>query len=228
MLGNVSPWLYLWQNRDQVQGYLLQHIVLTVIAVGLGLVISVPLALLSWRRPVVRSITVGASGLLYVIPSLSLFAIIGAVSWLSYVPPTSYRTAEIGLVGYTLLLLLWNTLAGLAAVPDDARDSAIGMGYTPRAAMLHVELPLAVPYILAGVRVATASTIGLVTVTAFVGLGGLGQLFIYGFNTEYSSPIIVGLILCVALAAVCDLALVGLGRLVVPWSRSTARASAPA
>ena len=130
--------------------------------------------------------------------------------------------------GYTLLLLLWNTLAGLAAVPDDARESAVGMGFTRRATLLRVELPLAIPYILAGVRVATSSTIGLVTVTALVGEGGLGQLFIYGFNTQYNSPIIVGLVLCVLLAAVCDLALVGLGRLIAPWSRSTARPSAPA
>jgi osmoprotectant transport system permease protein len=154
---------------------------------------------------------------------LAFFAIVGAWSFLTYIPPKSYRTAELGLVGYTMLLLVWNTLAGFDAVPADARESAIGMGYTNAATLMRVELPLAIPYIIAGLRVATASTIALVTVTTFVGLGGLGQLFIYGFNTQYSSPIVDGLVLCILLAAVCDLGWVMVGRLIAPWSRSTGR-----
>ena len=138
----------------------------------------------------------------------------------------SYPTAEIALVGYTLLILIWNTVAGLDAVPDDAREAAAAMGYSPRAALVRVDLPLALPYVFAGLRVATATVIGLVTVTALIGLGGLGQQITYGFNIGYYTPIIVGLVLSVVLAAVCDLLLVGVQRLAVPWSRSARRARA--
>jgi osmoprotectant transport system permease protein len=226
LLGDVNPWTYLVQNWSiSIQGYLVQHIELTFIAVGIGLLISVPLALLAWRYPLARTPLVGFSGFMYIVPSIALFAIVGA--WTGYVPPSSYKTAEIALTGYTLLILLWNTLSGLAAVPEDARDSAIGMGYSRRAALLRVELPLAVPYIIAGLRVATATIIGLVTVTAFIGLGGLGQLLIYGFNTGYESPIIVGLVMSIVLAAVCDLAWVLVERVLVPWSRHTVRGGSP-
>ncbi|HEY1829603.1 MAG TPA: ABC transporter permease [Acidimicrobiales bacterium] len=226
LLGDVNPWTYLVQNWSiSIRGYLVQHIELTFIAVGIGLLISVPLALLAWRYPLARTPLVGFSGFMYIVPSIALFAIVGA--WTGYVPPSSYKTAEIALTGYTLLILLWNTLSGLAAVPDDARDSAIGMGYSRRATLLQVELPLAVPYIFAGLRVATATIIGLVTVTAFIGLGGLGQLLIYGFNTGYESPIIVGLVMSIVLAAVCDLAWVLAERVLVPWSRHTVRGGSP-
>jgi osmoprotectant transport system permease protein len=221
VLGDVNPWTYFTQNRDQIQGYLLQHIVLTFVAVGLGLLIAVPLAMFVSRRRVARTAVVGLSGLLYVIPSVSFFVIVGA--WLSYIPPASYKTAELGLVTYTLLFLVWNTLAGFDAVPADARESAVAMGYTNGAILLRVELPLSIPYIIAGLRVATPSTIAAVTVTSFVGLGGLGQLFVYGFDTSYYSPIIVGLVLCLLLAAVCDVALVAIGRVIAPWSRSAGR-----
>ncbi len=159
---------------------------------------------------------------MYIIPSLALFAILGPIT--GYV--ASYPTAEIALVGYTLLILIWNTVAGLDAVPDEAREAAVAMGYTPRAALVRVDLPLALPYVFAGLRVATATVIGLVTVTALIGLGGLGQQITYGFNIGYYTPIIVGLVLSVVLAAVFDLILVGVQRLVVPWSRSGRRARA--
>jgi osmoprotectant transport system permease protein len=219
LLGNLSPWNYLTANWSMIQGYLIQHIELTFAAVGLGFVIAVPLALLATRFPISRGPLVGVSAAMYIIPSIALFAIVGA--WTGYVPPSSDKTAEIALTGYTLLILLWNTLSGLESVPADARESAIGMGFTKSATLLQVELPLAVPYIIAGLRVATATVIGLVTVTAFIGLGGLGQLFIYGFNTSYYSPIIVGLVLSVLLAAVCDLAWVAIERAIVPWSRNS-------
>jgi len=121
---------------------------------------------------------------------------------------------------------VWNILAGLAAVPPDARESAIAAGYTETATLVRVELPLAVPYLIAGLRVATATVIGLVPVTLYIGLGGFGQLFNYGFQANYSSPIVDGLIGCIVLAALFDLAWVGLGHLLVPWSRTTRRATA--
>jgi osmoprotectant transport system permease protein len=222
VLGNVIQWSYITQNWSEIQADLIQHIDLTLIAVGIGLAISVPLALVAWRLPYTRSALVGFASFLYIIPSIALFAIVGAYT--GYI--ASYTTAEIALVGYTLLILMWNTLAGLAAVPIEAREASIALGNTRTATLWRVELPLALPYIFAGLRVATSTVVGLVTVTAFIGLGGLGQLIIYGFNTDFTTPIIVALVLSIALAAVFDLAIVGLERVVVPWSRSSRRAAA--
>ena len=163
---------------------------------------------------------------LYVVrlPSLALFAILGP-----RIPAivASYTTAEIALVGYTLLIIIWNTVAGLEAVPvDGAEEAATALGYSRTSALLGVDLPLALPYIFAGLRVATATVIGLVTVTALIGLGGLGQQITYGFNIGYNTPIIVGLVFSIALAAVADLLLVGAERLVVPWARTARRSQA--
>jgi osmoprotectant transport system permease protein len=216
VLGQVIQWSFITQQWSEIRSDLYQHIALTFIAVGLGLLIAVPMALLAWRYPLTRGPLVGLSSALYIIPSIALFAIIGAYTGYE----ASYLTAEIALVGYTLLILLWNTLAGLAAVPVDAREAAVALGYTKTATLWRVELPLALPYIFAGLRVATSTVVGLVTVTAFIGLGGLGQLITYGFNTDYYTPIIVALVLSIALAALCDLAWVGVEHLIVPWSRS--------
>ena len=227
MLIGTNPffrWSYVTSQWGQIQGDLVQHIELAVIAVAIGTVLSIPLAVLAWRYRVVRSPVFGLASALYIIPSLALFAILGPIT--GFVPPASYTTAEIALVGYTLLILIWNTVAGLEAVPADAREAATAMGYSRTSALLRVDLPLALPYIFAGLRVAMATTIGLVTVTALIGLGGLGQQITYGFNIAYNTPIIVGLVFSVALAAVADLLLVGAQRLLVPWSRTGQRAGA--
>ncbi|HEY5026234.1 MAG TPA: ABC transporter permease [Acidimicrobiales bacterium] len=224
-MGTAQPffqWSYVTGQWSQISSDLLQHISLSLLAVGMGLCLSIPLALLAWRYRVLRPPVFGIASTLYIIPSLALFAILGPIT--GYV--ASYPTAEVALVGYTLLILIWNTVAGLDAVPADAREAATAMGYSRRAALVRVELPLALPYVFAGLRVATATVIGLVTVTALIGLGGLGQQITYGFNIGYYTPIIVGLVLSVVLAAVLDLLLVGLQRLVVPWSRSARRARA--
>jgi osmoprotectant transport system permease protein len=209
-------WSYVTDQWGQIQSDLVQHIELTVLAIAIGTAISIPLAVLAWRYRVVRAPIFGVASALYIIPSLALFAILGPIT--GFV--ASYTTAEIALVGYTLLILIWNTVAGLNAVPQDAREAATALGYSPTAALVRVDLPLALPYIFAGLRVATATVIGLVTVTALIGLGGLGQQITYGFTIGYNTPIIVGLVLSIALAAVADFLLVGLQRLVVPWSHS--------
>jgi osmoprotectant transport system permease protein len=208
-------WSYVTSNWAQIQGDLVQHIWLTLIAVAIGTAISIPLAMLAWRYRIIRAPIFGFASALYIIPSLALFAILGPIT--GFV--ASYPTAEIALVGYTLLILIWNTVAGLNAVPADAREAATALGYSPGAALVRVDLPLALPYIFAGLRVATATVIGLVTVTALIGLGGLGQQITYGFNIGYNTPIIVGLVLSIALAAVADLLLVGSQRILVPWAR---------
>jgi osmoprotectant transport system permease protein len=217
--GTSNPffrWSYVTGQWSQIQGELVQHIELSLIAVGIGIVISIPLAVLAWRYRVVRVPVFGVASALYIIPSLALFAILGPVT--GFV--ASYKTAEFALVGYTLLILIWNTVAGLDAVPPDAREAAVALGYSPTAALVRVDLPLALPYIFAGIRVATATVIGLVTVTALIGLGGLGQQITYGFALPYNTPIIVGLVLSVALAGIADLLLVGVQRLAVPWART--------
>src|ERR1700733_7372509 len=219
MLLGANPffrWSYVTGNWSQIQGQLLQHIALSLIAVAIGTAISIPLAVLAWRYHLIKTPVFGVASALYIIPSLALFAILGPIT--GFV--ASYTTAEIALVGYTLLILIWNTVAGLDAVPADAREAATALGYSQWAALLRVDLPLALPYIFAGLRVATATVIGLVTVTALIGLGGLGQQITYGFNIAYNTPIIVGLVLSIALAAVADLLLVGAQRLVVPWART--------
>ena len=216
--GTTNPffrWSYITSNWDQIQGDLVQHILLTVLAIAIGTVISIPLAVLAWRYRIIRSPVFGLASALYIIPSLALFAILVPITGI-----VSYTTAEIALVGYTLLILIWNTVAGLDAVPADAREAATALGYSQNAALVRVDLPLALPYIFAGLRVATATVIGLVTVTALIGLGGLGQQITYGFTIGYNTPIIVGLVLSIALAAVADLLLVAAQRLVVPWTRT--------
>jgi osmoprotectant transport system permease protein len=212
-------WSYVTNNWGEISSDLVQHIELTLIAVGIGLAISLPLALAAWRFRLVRPPVFALASGLYIIPSLALFAILGPVT--GFV--ASYPTAEIALVGYTLLILIWNTVAGLDAVPADAREAARAMGYSPTAELLRVDFPLALPYIFAGLRVATSTVIGLVTVTALIGLGGLGQQVTYGFATSYNTPIIVGLVFSVALAALADLSLVGIERLLIPWSRTRTR-----
>src|ERR1700733_10343730 len=225
VLGASNPffrWSYVTSQWSQIQGDLVQHIELSLIAVAIGTAISIPLSILAWRYRLVRAPVFALASALYIIPSLALFVILGPLT--GFVPPGSYKTAEIALVGYTLLILIWNTVAGLDAVPPDAREAATALGYSPMAALIRVDLPLALPYIFAGVRVATATVIGLVTVTALIGLGGLGQQITYGFTIAYNTPIIVGLVLSILLAGVADLFLVGAQRLAVPWAR-TRRAS---
>jgi osmoprotectant transport system permease protein len=213
-------WSYVTGQWGQIQSDLVQHIELTLVAVAIGTMIAIPLAVLAWRHRIIRAPVFGIASALYVIPSLALFAVLGGVIPDGYIPPHSWVTAEIALVGYTLLILIWNTVAGLNAVPSDAREAATGLGFSSNASLVRVELPLALPYIFAGLRVATSTVIGLVTVTALIGLGGLGQQITYGFNISYNTPIIVGLVLSVGLAAIADLLLVIVQRLVIPWSRT--------
>ena len=208
-------WDWLGTHLELIGDRLIEHVWLTVLAVGVGLVISFPLSVLAHRRRRILPPLTWASGLLYTIPSLALFA--------SLVPFTglSTLTAEIGLVSYTLLILIRNTVAGLASVPDDVKEAALGMGYTRRQLRWRVELPLAMPVIFAGLRIATVSTIGLVTVTVFVGKGGLGELMLSSFKRLLPEiALYAGLVLSLALAVAMDAILIGGQRLLTPWSRS--------
>lgn len=209
-------WQYVQQNSEAILAATRQHVALTAWAVLIGLLIAMPLAVLARRYPRSQLPILGVAGAIYTIPSLALFA--------ALVPFTGLQplTVEIGLVGYTLLILVRNVLTGLAEVPDEVREAARGMGYGSTRMLLQVELPLALPAIIAGVRVATVSTIALVTVGALVGYGGLGGLILEGLNSLYRAEIVTAGALCIALALLADGLLLGVQRLLTPWERRRA------
>jgi osmoprotectant transport system permease protein len=208
-------WGWIPQNAGLIAEKLVEHLQLTVIAVAIGLLISLPLGVYSHRHRIAYPPIVSVTGLLYTIPSLALFAFL--LPWTGL----SITTAEIGLVSYTLLILIRNIVAGLQGVPADTKEAAVGMGYTPRQLLWRVEMPLALPVIIAGVRLATVTTIGLVTVTSLIGLGGFGFLILDGFRDLNSSPLVVGAAASTILAVAMDALLVGAERRTTPWSRRT-------
>src|ERR1700682_374060 len=216
----ADPWIrwdWLSTHIPSILDALQQHVILTVIAVVVGLAIALPLGMAAPRWGFLRNPLLTTFGILYTIPSLALFAFLVPYTGLSYL------SAEIGLVSYTLLILARNVVVGLESVPPDILDAADGMGYRPPRRLLQVELPLALPAIMAGVRVATVTTIGLVTITALIGVGGLGQLINKGLIDNFHTPLVVATALSIALALVADVTLAGVQRLAVPWSRTVAR-----
>ena len=212
-----QPWIiwdWLFRHVQLFTDAIEQHLELTVIAVGVGLAISLPLGVLAHRQRNLRNPVLTVFGIFYTIPSLAIFSVLVPYTGLSVL------TAEIGLVGYTVLILVRNILVGLEAVPADVLDAADGMGYRRMARLLKVELPLALPAIFAGVRIATVSTIGLITITAVIGLGGLGQLIYEGLIDDFRTPLLTGTLLSILLALLADVTLAGLQRLAVPWART--------
>jgi osmoprotectant transport system permease protein len=190
-----------------------EHIAFTVVAVTVGFAISFGLALVILRRPVLLAPVTGVAGVLYTIPSLALFAFLIPITGLTFV------TAEIALVSYTLLILVRNIVAGITGVPAEVREVATAMGYTRWQRLWRVELPVALPVIVAGLRIATITAIGLVTVTAFLGQGGLGRFILEGRERFFATPLVVGATLSVALAFVADAGFLLAERLVTPWRR---------
>ena len=206
-------------HLDDVWQRLGEHIVLTLLAVGIGLAISFPLAILAHRHRRLYAPITWFTGLLYTIPSLALFALLVPITHIST------TTAEIGLVSYTLLILIRNIVTGLDGVPADVKEAAQGMGYTDRQILWRVELPLALPAVVAGIRIATVTTIGLVTVTALIGKGGLGFFILRGLRQFFSTAIILGAGLSVILAVFADALLLGAEWLLAPWRRASRRAA---
>lgn len=208
------------ENLDRIGELLVEHLYLTGLAVSVGLVVSFALALLIRNSPRLYGPIVGVTGTLYAIPSLALFALLTPITGLGTI-----LTAEIALVSYTLLILVRNMVEGLRGVPAEAVEAATGMGYTPVQRLLRVELPLALPVIVAGIRIATVTTIGLVTVTALIGLGGLGYLIVtIGMNRGSFglTAALTGVVLAVALALLADLLLLAAQRRLTPWARRRA------
>jgi osmoprotectant transport system permease protein len=209
-------WDWAIDHLGDIQVQVVEHLWLTAIAVGIGFAISFPLAILSYRYRFAYGPLLGISGLLYTIPSLALFALLVPFFGLSTL------TAEIGLVSYTLLILIRNIVTGLQGVSEDVKDAARGMGYSRRQLLWRVELPLATPAMVAGLRIATVTTIGLVTVTALIGMGGLGEMILRGLSIDFSTAIIMGAVFSVLLAIIVDVILLVGERLLVPWARRRA------
>ena len=211
-------WHWVATHEGRIWSLTRQHVELTVIAVGIGLAISFPLALVARRWRWLASPILGVAGGLYTIPSLAAIGLLLPITGLSR------TTAEVVLVSYTLLILVRNILAGLDSVPPEIRDAARGMGLSAPRLLVSIDLPLALPAIIAGIRIATVTTIGLVTITALLGPagGGLGQLIYDGLLRQFHTPLVVGSTLSVALAVTADLLLVGVQRIATPWARKRA------
>ncbi|MFJ9210346.1 binding-protein-dependent transport system inner membrane component [Streptomyces sp. L-9-10] len=204
---------YLSSRRTILWDAVLQHLHLTFLAILLALVIAVPLALAARRWNWAVGPVLGITTILYTIPSLAMFSLLLPVYGLA----ASLVVA--GLVLYSLTLLVRNILAGLRAVPEETRQAARGMGYGPVRLLLTVELPLALPAAMAGLRIATVSAVSLVTIGAIVGYGGLGNLIYAGMNTFFKAQVLTASVLCVVIAVAADLLLLGLQRLLTPWAR---------
>jgi osmoprotectant transport system permease protein len=205
-------------NLPQVWERIVQHLQLTAIPLALGIVISLVLAIIALRRPIAYGPITLVTGILYTIPSLAAFAVIRPVLGLSLL------TAVVPLTTYTLLILFRNFTAGFNAVPGDILEAAEGMGYTRRQRFFRVELPLAVPLIIAGIRLASVTTIGLATIAAVLGdaFGGLGQLITEGIQTFFPTKYLLGAALSVLLAFVADFLFVRFERLITPWAHARA------
>jgi osmoprotectant transport system permease protein len=192
---------------------LLEHIELTVIAVGIGFVIAFTAALTAYSRGWFETPFAIFAAFLYTIPSLAFFQLLVPITGLSV------TSAEIALVSYTLLILFRNILTGLREVPEDAREAARAMGLTPGQILTRVELPLALPAIVAGIRIATVTTISLATVAAFIGVGGLGQPIFNAIQDGFKTQFVAAGLLAVLLALMADGLLVLLQRGLAPWMR---------
>jgi osmoprotectant transport system permease protein len=201
-------------NFDRYTDPLVQHIFLTVTAVAFGFVIAFALALLARRQRWLVGPIVGITGVLYTLPSLAVFFLLLPITG------RGSTTALIALTAYTLQIIFRNIITGLENVPPDARDAGRGMGLTDRQLLWRVELPLAVPDIIAGLRIATTTTVGLATLAVFAGAGGLGEQIVTGSNITFKTGVVAAGGLAVLLALALDVVLLGAQRILTPWRRA--------
>ncbi len=220
--GAPNPWFgtaYLSDYYEDILAALREHVVITIASVVFGLLISIPLALLAQRSRVAEGVILGTAGVIYAIPSISLLLILYG----SFGLGLTNTTVIVALTLYNLLILVRNVLTGLRGVPDEAKEAATGMGFGPTRRIMRVELPLALPSITAGLRIATVNTVALVTIGFAVGHGGLGGIITTGFKDNlYRQQVLTGVVLVVLLAVVLDLLLLLVQRLLTPWSRAEA------
>jgi osmoprotectant transport system permease protein len=216
----ANEWLcgaYVRTRSQELVDATVEHVGITVASVALGLLIAFPLALLVRRRRAFAGPILGLTSVLYTVPSLAMFSLLMPVFGVSV------AVVITGLVLYSLTVLVRNVLAGLDAVPEEAREAARGMGYGSGRLLLEIELPLALPAVLAGIRIAAVSTIALTTVGAIVGYGGLGTLILEGLDSYFKAQVLTASIICVLLAVVADALLLAVQRWLTPWTRATVR-----
>ncbi|MGQ0718839.1 MAG: ABC transporter permease [Pseudonocardiales bacterium] len=221
MLTEIISYLSSPSNRAKVFELFGEHVVLAVLPLLIGLAVAVPLGWAAQRVRWLRAPLLGSASVLYTVPSLALFVIMPGILGTRILDGTNVVVA---LALYTAALLVRPVADALGAVPGHVVAAATAMGYQPARRFVAIELPMAVPVLAAGVRVASVSNISLVSVGALIGTGGLGQLFTEGFQTRYLAPIVIGIVLTVVLALAMDLLLVGLRRVLSPWTRAEARA----
>lgn len=211
----VNKWYctdYLEDRHHDLTSALVQHLQITAWALLLGVIIAFPLALIARQLPALQGLILGTSTMLYTIPSLALFPFLVPFTGISMV------TVVIGLGLYALTILVRSMLTGLLGVPDEVRESAVGLGYGRTRLLFRIELPLALPVIMAGLRVATVSTVALTTVGTLVSYGGLGNLIRDGVQNDFKAEILAASVLCVVLAVVLDAGIVGVQWLATPWT----------
>lgn len=212
----TNEWIcgqYVSDRQSEIVDATVEHLLITIAAVALGVLIAFPLALMARRYPKLESSILGISTGIYTIPSLALFPLLLPFTGLSP------WTVVAGLALYALTILVRSMLEGLRAVPDEVRESAAGLGYGATRMLFRVELPLALPVIMAGLRVATVSTVALTTVGSLVSYGGLGNLIKDGVETNFRAELFTAAVLCVLLAVVLDVIIVLTQRAMTPWTR---------
>lgn len=205
---------YVRTRSDEIVDALSQHVVITVSSIVIGLAVALVLAAVARSSARFRGAILGTSTALYTLPSLVMFALLLPFTGLTA------TTVIVGLVLYSLTILVRGILAGLDAVPPDVREAAVGMGYGGFTLLRKVEFPLALPAVFAALRVATVSTVALTTIGMIVGHGGLGNLINRGLNSNFHAEVLTASVLCVVLALLADLLLLGIQRLVTPWRRT--------
>ncbi|HEY9375970.1 MAG TPA: ABC transporter permease [Jiangellaceae bacterium] len=211
---------YVRSRRDEILAALGEHVYITVVSLVVGTLVAFGLALAARRWRQLQGVVLGTSTMLYTIPSLAMFSLLLPIVAGLGLAALSATTVIIGLVLYSLTILVRGILAGLAAIPADVREAAVGMGYSARRLLWRVELPLALPTIFAALRVAAVSTVALTTVGVLVQHGGLGNLIGRGVSSSFRPEVLTASVLCVVLAIVADLLLVGTERVLIPWRRA--------
>ncbi|MGH3844111.1 MAG: ABC transporter permease [Pseudonocardiaceae bacterium] len=217
MRTDIGGYLSSAGNRSKVLELLGDHLVLALLPLLIGLAVAIPLGWAAQRVRWLRAAVFGSATVVYTVPALALFVIMPGILGTRILDRVNVLVA---LTLYTTALLVRPVVDALDAVPGPVVAAATAMGYPPARRFVAVELPMAIPVLTAGVRVASVSNISLVSVGALIGIGGLGQLFTEGFQTRYLQPIVIGIVLTVLLALAMDLILVGLRRLVTPWERA--------
>jgi osmoprotectant transport system permease protein len=207
-------WGWLDRNVDTVLEDLQEHVEIALVALLLGAIIAFPVGLIAYRWRVTYGPILAITQILYTVPSLALFVLLINAVGLGQTP------VIIGLTIYSLVILVRNLVEGLRSVPRETIDAATAMGFRQTRRLMTVELPIALPAIIAGLRLAAVSNISLVSVGALIGTGGLGQLFIHGFQIDNPIEVWTGIVVTLLLALVIDLLIVGGGRLLTPWTRA--------